>query len=72
MLNLILCWGVGHVLYAGYSAFAGRTYFTVRNPSLRIVALDAQEQKPLFWLAIITQVGFGCFLVFFAANPDFF
>ena len=71
-MNLILFRGLGHVLYAAYSAYAGRTYFTVRNPSLRIVTLDAQEQKPLFWLAIITQVAFGCFLVFFATNPDFF
>jgi hypothetical protein len=72
VLNLILCWGLGHVLYAAYSAYAGRTYFTVRNPSLRIVTLDAQEQKPLFWLALVTQVAFGCFLLFFATNPDFF
>ncbi|MGB5811661.1 MAG: hypothetical protein WBG86_14080 [Polyangiales bacterium] len=72
MLNLILCWGLGHVLYAAYGAYAGRTHFTVRNPSLQIVTLDAQEQKPLFWLAIVTQVAFGCFLVFFATNTDFF
>ena len=72
MLNLILCWGLGHVLYAAYSAYAGRTYFTVRNPSLRIVSLDAQEQKPLFWLAVTTQAAFGCFLLFFASNPGAF
>ena len=67
-----MCWGLGHVLYAGYSAWKGRTYFTVRNPALRIVSLDAEEQKPLFWLAIATQVAFGGFLIFFALNPGFF
>ena len=71
VLNLILCWGLGHVLFAAYSAYAGRTYFTVRNPSLRIVTLDAQEQKPLFWLAIVIQIALGCFLLFFDTNPDF-
>jgi len=39
---------------------------------VHLVALDAQEQKPLFWLAIVTQIVFGCFLLFFARNPDFF
>ena len=72
MLNLIFCWGFGHILYAAYSAYAGQTHFTVTNPSFRIVTLDALDQKPLFWLAIIAQVAFGGFLVFFAANPDFF
>jgi len=36
------------------------------------VTLDAQEQKPLFWLAVVAQIVFGCLLLFFATNPDFF
>jgi len=69
MSAVILFWGIGHLINAGYGLARGRVCY-IYKPSRQFLPsvhwAEREQSAILFYLVIIANAGFGGFLVYFA------
>jgi hypothetical protein len=71
-VKIFFWWGMAHIIYGAWASQAGKIWFLAGTPLVRLVSLNRETHKWVFWGAVVTQYAFGAFLVLYAMHPKLF